>query len=182
MSAQSQLIRSGSLLLGSFTLVVGGVFIGTVAPAWLGWNSATISRHVASSRPTSPLPPSRPAPPPPRSQLGAVTIEMSDLPPIEGGPASYDDIVVEVRRDGSVLVFGERIELSAFRLLLGTQLEDHVDTMVTIRPDDDCPYRHIQPVIAACETLGVRHHMVSSPGASISCLDRPASLAFAAGA
>jgi hypothetical protein len=74
-----------------------------------------------------------------------------------GHVAHYDKLVVEVKRDGTLRVLGEQIEVDAFRDMLDHQLDELTPTMVTIQPDDDCIFRHVGPVISVCEEVGIRH-------------------------
>ena len=71
--------------------------------------------------------------------------------------ARYDDIVVEVKQDGTLRVLGEQMEMDALKSLLSDQLREQLQTVVTIRPDGNCLFRHVGPVIAVCEDVGVPH-------------------------
>ena len=76
--------------------------------------------------------------------------------------ATYDKIVVEVKKDGTLRVLGEQMKMDAFRSLLGYQRDEHLPTVVTIRPDEDCVYSHIGRVILVCDDFGIPHQMVTT--------------------
>ena len=83
--------------------------------------------------------------------------------PPEAEVAHYDRILVEVKPDGQLQVLGEQMEMDAFRTLLDDQLREHLPTVVTIVPDDDCLFRHVGPVITVCEQAGVPHSVALPP-------------------
>jgi hypothetical protein len=94
------------------------------------------------------------------------------LPDLPGHPemssvttplASWDRVLVEVRHDGSLQVLGEQMEREAFRLLVSQQLREQLNLVVTICPDDNCPFRHVGRVISICEEAGVPHQTLPGP-------------------
>ena len=79
--------------------------------------------------------------------------------------ARYDNIMVEVNRDGSLCVLGEQMGVNSFRNLLLSQMQIQLRTLVTIQPDANCPFRHVGSVLAVCEEAGVLHHTQTTPAA-----------------
>ena len=94
-------------------------------------------------------------PPPPTDQLAGLSRGTRF--------ARYDNIVVEVKQDGTLRVLGERMGMEAFKLLLSEQMRDQLRTVVTIRPDGNCLFRHVGPVMTICEEVGISHQMEPRP-------------------
>ena len=150
---KSQIARWVSLILSCFVVTTVGLGVATVAtmgdaadggrtpPApWRGPNGhhpIAIAREMV--------------PPPPPEVLSGDDSEWD----------RYDNIVVEVEKDGTLRVLGEQMAMDAFKTLLGEQLREQLQTVVTIYPDDNCPFRHVGPVISVCEQAGVRHQTLS---------------------
>ncbi len=43
------------------------------------------------------------------------------------------------------------------------ELRGQLGMVVTIRPDDNCPFRHVGPIISICEEAGVPHQTLPGP-------------------
>ncbi len=164
MATSKYLSKYWTLVAASAALLIGGVIVGAVGPAWLGWHpDRYATRFVTDSGPTT-RPPTR----------GDIQMHVKRLPPPDFPPdladvtpdpryARYDNIVVEVKPDGTLWVLGEQMGIDGFRSLLGDQIHDRLQTYVTIRPDDNCTYRYIGRIISMCQEVGVPHQMVVTP-------------------
>lgn len=153
--------RASVLALGSAILLVGGVLVGAIAPAWLGLEpDAHHTPDVAR------LPPRTQSSEPGRVQMQMKRLAAPKFTPdfsnLSQDPrfARYDNIVVEVKSDGTLRVLGEPMEMDKLRDLLGDQVHDQLKTFVTIRPDENCKFRHVGRVISVCDEVGVPHRMV----------------------
>jgi hypothetical protein len=108
------------------------------------------------------------APLPPRAGLQRIDApkivcpDASFAEQLEQQFASYDRIVVEIHRDGSLRVMGQAMPLAAFRSLLDDQQHEGVLTFVAIRPADDCVYRHVDHVVRLCNSMGIPHLVMSA--------------------
>lgn len=89
---------------------------------------------------------------------------------LEDGHAmgNYDHILVEIHRDGMLRVLGEPMELDGLTALLENQRDELLQTMVSIRPDDQCRFTQIRPIIDACDQLRIPHRFVREPASAVS--------------
>jgi len=154
MSSRHQLLYAWPVVRGAVVLVLGGVLAGATVPAWLGW-------HGADARAAREAPPPHNLPATPSQenlQVAAVEMAAPDAP-IDATYANYDEIIVDVLSDGSISVLGDPMGLAAFKSVLRDQRLESWKTVVMIRPAENCPYRHIGPVISACDDCGVPHQI-----------------------
>ncbi len=173
MMTQSQFSRSVTVLLSLAIVTVAGlvVVMGTgLAPNLRSSETRLNASGAASDTMLDPATYSRhpialtakPVPPllsggMPSNATGPATGSAT----AESMAARFDDIVVEVNRDGSLRVLGEPMQVDGFKSLLSDQLREQLRTMVTIRPDTECLFRHVGRVISACDEAGVPHRMQS---------------------
>jgi len=166
MSQRARLLAAASVVTGVLAFVIIGLLIdaGVYTPAWLTGRGAGAGAESAAQLSERPLPS--------RSQMGFATQQI--LPPdatfeqhLQQQYAEYDRLVVEVHSDGSLCVLGEDMPLDTLRSLIGSQQQEGMPTLVAIRPDSDCVYRHIDHLIQLCHDLGVPHLMVAAAPASV---------------
>ena len=176
MATIRQLSRWWIVVLTSLA-VLGIVFVAAVGPAWWGWNpDMSTPAAVSDTGPITRLP--TPADMQMRTKRLPTPNFAPDLSNLAQDPrfARFDNIVVEVKPDGTLWVLGEPMGMEAFRSLLGDQIQDALRTYVTIRPDENCTYRHIGRIISACQEVGIPHQMVATPAAQAASVtvDSPA--------
>ncbi len=161
----SQSIPTGwaTVILSCAVVTGAGVVVRSVAP------SLSDSSHSDSGQGQS-IEASMDAHPELRQPI-SMSVETPPLPPLDGQlvpppldsqMARYDNIVVEVKQDGTLRVLGEQMAVGSFKLLLDDQLREQLQTVVTIRADDNCLFRHVGPVISVCDEVGVPHLMGST--------------------
>lgn len=165
MSQRARLLAAASVVAGVLAFVMIGLLIdaGFYTPAWLIGRGAGAGADSAAQQRERPLPS--------RGQMGFAIKQM--LPPdatveqqLLQQYAEYDRLVVEVHSDGSLCVWGKDMPLDTLRSLIGSQQQEGMPTLVAIRPDGDCVYRHIDHLIQLCQDLGVPHLMVAAAPAS----------------
>ncbi len=80
------------------------------------------------------------------------------LPEAEGGtkgePVS-DNLVVNVRRDGTLVVNGRIVDEKGLRTLATEWHGTHPDRRAVIRGDDGAPYGRIMRVMGLCKAVGI---------------------------
>lgn len=164
MSKQPNSARWIKLLLSCIIAIGGGSAILLNSPLGrrfiashrLGDSSSDTSRRSAATN--HPMSTSQSM-----GEFDAQTGSSSTPSPHDHDWGRYDNIVVEVRPDGSLRVLGEPMGVEAFKTLLDAQLHEQLRTMVTIRPDNECLFRHVGSVIKACQEVGVPHQMEPRP-------------------
>lgn len=149
-----------------------GLGPGRCVPAWLNSKPHTrVAMALGKGVPKHPLPRC--------ATMGFASNTMlspdaSDAEQVEHLLADYDRIVVEVHRDGSLLVLGKAMPMDTFRSLLGGQQHEGIKTVVAIRAEDGCVFQHIGRVIRLCEDLGIPHLMMAEPVPRTDALMPPA--------
>ncbi len=164
--------RLRKLLIAAALLVLGGVTIGLLGEASHRWRNTFLqsSAEVSSQENNSALVDDvlerqaylAQVPSAQSRHGGNRTPDLANMTH-DSRYARYDNIIVEVKPDGTLWVLGERMGADAFRSLLGDQLHDQLRTLVTIRPDQDCAYRYVGQVISLCDEMGIPHQMVAVP-------------------
>lgn len=80
------------------------------------------------------------------------------LPTAEGGTAQEEvpeKLVINVRKDGAIVVNGSLIEEDALRLLVGKWHQKHPRKNASIRGDGGVPYQKVMRIMGICKALGV---------------------------
>ena len=156
MSTQDRIVRLSAATMVITGLIFVGVVNGSFLISWLDDSIHEMSFLGSRTRAETTFTPA-----PDSSDLTMQSVEMM-APDAPTGRLfdQFDKIVVDVERDGGILVFGESMEVSKFRAMLLDQLTDHAKTIVTIRPDDDCLFRHIEQVIQVCNECEIHHQTV----------------------
>ena len=158
MSIQDRMVRlcMATIVVGG--LVLGGILTGVFVNSWLAGNTSPQSLASAMGLADGVFTPDADG-----GDVTATTMEMM-APNVPTGQLfdEFDKIIVDVERDGSILVFGESMEVTKFRAMLRDQLTDHAKTMVTIRPDENCLFRHIEQVIQVCDECEIHHQTVTN--------------------
>ncbi len=165
MMTQSRFSRSVSVVLSLVVVTVGGLIV--VMGTGLGSRLIRSVAHVKA--PQQKADPMLDPGAYPRHPIALSAEASPALPTLPGdlmasaatdaNRGRCDDIVVEIKQDGSLRVLGEPMKVDAFRSLLGNQLREQLQTMVTICPDDNSLFRHLDPVISVCDEVGVPHRM-----------------------
>lgn len=163
MATQSQIARWVTVILSCVVVTIGGWMVLKVAPTTEASSAANDAQMqfggLSSQRGAkAPMPIAMTA-----DQLPRLPFDPMSPQPVDSHFARYDNIVVEVKPDGTLRVLGERMEMAAFKSLLVEQLREQLQTIVTIRPDGNCLFRHVGPVITVCEQAGVPHQTQSLP-------------------
>lgn len=77
-------------------------------------------------------------------------------------PDSAPRVIVNVLRDGTLLLAGHRIEADDLeQRLQARRSQDGEDLEVKIRGDRGVHYRHVQPVMLACTAVGIWNVTIS---------------------
>jgi len=158
MVRQANVMRWVTLVFCCVFLTAVGLGIVAMEPVWRVVLASRIP-GIATFRSRDEAATVLPAPP----SQGPVPIAMNfpqrNHAPVEpyGHSGRCDNIVVEVNQDGSLRVLGEPMPIQAFRELLSAQMREQLRTLVTIRPDGQCPFRHVGTVISVCQDVGVPH-------------------------
>jgi hypothetical protein len=161
MSIQDRMARLSVATFVIAGLLLGGILVGVFFNSWLAGNppnGSDANALAAAQRAYTPRDDG--------SDLAVTTMEMI-APNVPSGQLfdDFDKIIVDVERDGSILVFGESMAVAKFRAMLRDQLTDHAKTMVTIRPDENCLFRHIEQVIQVCDECDIHHQTITNPNA-----------------
>jgi biopolymer transport protein ExbD len=69
--------------------------------------------------------------------------------------ADYENIQVDVHRDGTITVLGQTMALDALIDWLNDQRRAEINTCVSVRAEGDCQFHHVGRVIQMCQDLGV---------------------------
>lgn len=69
--------------------------------------------------------------------------------------ADYENIQVDVHRDGTITVLGQTMALNDLLDWLNDQRQADINTCVSVRAEGDCQYHHVGRVIQMCQDLGV---------------------------
>ena len=156
MAAQSQ--RWVTLILSCIVVTVLGLGIVAVAPA-LHDSSAFAPDQPGVHSGVSGDQRSNMHQPVALAQISPPPLPIDQMARLSRGSrfARYDNIVVEVKPDGTLRVLGDQMGMDAFKSLLSEQLREQLQTVVTIRPDGNCLFRHVGPVMAVCEEVGIPH-------------------------
>lgn len=77
---------------------------------------------------------------------------VSVAPPVTALP---DEIVVNVTKDGTVLVKNETVNLDALRETLGAAHERYADQSVVIRGDGEVDYQRVMDVMNLCQQVNI---------------------------
>lgn len=159
MSIQDRMVRLSVATIVIAGLLLGGILAGAFFNPWLAGNSPDgrgVNALAASAQASAP-----------RNDGGIPTSTTKQMlaPNVPSARLfdEFDKIIVDVERDGSILVFGETMAVSKFRAMLRDQLTDHAKTMVTIRPDENCLFRHIEQVIQVCDECDIHHQTITHP-------------------
>ena len=72
---------------------------------------------------------------------------VSDAQPLTSLP---DEMVINVKRDGSILVGRQERTMTELEADLAAAKENYVDQAVVIRGEGSGPYQHVMDVLAAC--------------------------------
>jgi hypothetical protein len=163
MSTQDRIVRLSAATVVIAGLVVAGIVNGVFLTSWLDGSIHEIGFFRSRTKAETAF-----TPEPDFSDLTMQSVEMV-APDAPTGRLfdQFDKIVVDVERDGSILVFGESMEVSKFRAMLLDQLTDHAKTIVTIRPVEDCLFRHIEQVIQVCNECEIHHQTVPNSKSSV---------------
>lgn len=163
MRSRYRLMRWATIVLSCIFLVGSGLVIVGAAPFLYSPHASQVGNEELTSSGSAA---SRPS-------LGApqwVSVELPPLPPenhmlssLGARNARYDNIMVDVKRDGTLHVLGEKMALDRFKSLLGRQIREQSQTVVTIRPDDNCPFRYVGSVISVCNEAGVSYQTKPRP-------------------
>ncbi len=165
---RTQLAHAATVLVSFVLVLAAGMFI--VNPPHRGFQLSSLLAGASRPQPGDASSPLTPRCLPPESFDGP------GLPPDEFLPtdrAGCDNIVVEVAADGTLSIYGEQIPLERFQALLGARSTEPLPTRITIRPHDDCVFRHIGPVIALCEENGIAHSTEASMRRPLPGIIRP---------
>ncbi len=82
-----------------------------------------------------------------------------DLPAAGSGAAPVeqpDEIVINIKRDGTLVISGQETSREALDLLLNRRAQENPDTPVTIRGDRFVHHETVVQVMDACGTAGLR--------------------------
>lgn len=86
--------------------------------------------------------------------------EMQIALPFAGsaGPisATLREIVINVDRDGAIIVGGRRLEPQDLRALVADAVEANPDQKVTVRGDRSTPYAGVVTVLDTCKAAGIQ--------------------------
>ena len=69
--------------------------------------------------------------------------------------ADYENIQVDVHRDGTITVLGQTMAINDLLDWLNDQRRAEINTCVSVRAEGDCQYHHVGRVIQMCQDLGV---------------------------
>lgn len=170
MVKQSQIVRWVTLVLSSAVVTAIGLVVIGVGPVLL--NSASsqgVEQEVPSGQRSGPKTPVAMA----KQFAPALPLGTTRHEPSQSRSDRYDDIVVDVNLDGTLQVLGEPMEVQTFKSLLNTQLQEQLQTLVTIRPDGNCLFRHVGPVITVCEQAGVPYRTLMQANSMSSSATSP---------
>ncbi len=140
------------------SLLCGGVLVGLSAYSPWGLESFNGTQPRRSTVAGKSFVPRGPGP------RNVATAEALALPAKSSSDAfsQFDKIIVDIEDDGSIRVFGESMDVAKLCAMLSDQLTDHAKTMVTIRPDENCVFRHIEQVIQVCDDCKIHHQTVAT--------------------
>jgi biopolymer transport protein ExbD len=79
---------------------------------------------------------------------------VSDATAVSGEP---DEIVVNVQRDGRIIIRTEYVPLDELEALLATARERFPGQSVIVRGDADVPYRYVMSAMGASRRAGIRN-------------------------
>ena len=69
--------------------------------------------------------------------------------------ADYENIQIDVHRDGTITVLGQTMALNELLEWLNDQRRADINTCVSVRAEGDCQYHHVGRVVQMCQDLGV---------------------------
>lgn len=69
--------------------------------------------------------------------------------------ADYENIQVDVHRDGTITVLGRTMALDDLLDWLNDQRRAEINTCVSVRAEGDCQYHHVGRIVQMCQDLGV---------------------------
>jgi biopolymer transport protein ExbD len=158
MSTQDRMTRLSIATVVIAGLVMAGVMSGVFLDSWLTGGTAGIAFSRGDTSAESAF-----TPRPNGADLATMSVGIT-APNIPTGQLfdQFDKIIVDVEHDGRILVFGESMEVSKFRAMLLDQLTDHAKTIVAIRPDENCLFRHIEQVIQVCDECDIHHQTITN--------------------
>lgn len=78
----------------------------------------------------------------------------TDAQPLTSLP---DEIVVNVRQDGTIVVRGEERSLEELENLLAEARSNYADQAVVLRGAGDGPYQHVMDVLSVCRRAEIRN-------------------------
>jgi biopolymer transport protein ExbD len=66
------------------------------------------------------------------------------------------EIVVNVERDGSIIIGGRRVDPDGLRAIVAEAVAERPGQKVTVRGDRDAPYANVARALDICKAAGVR--------------------------
>ena len=91
-------------------------------------------------------------------KLDVAVPQVSDARPLTQAP---DDIILTVDQNGTILLAGDRLELSELRGRLKKARENYPDQAVIVRADGRTTHQHVADVMSACHAAGIAHIVFS---------------------
>jgi biopolymer transport protein ExbD len=77
---------------------------------------------------------------------------VTDARPLTGLP---DEIIVNVKDDGTIFVKGKQIEPDQLEANLKAAAKRYSDQIVRIRGDGEGPYQHVMSTLSLCQRAGI---------------------------
>jgi biopolymer transport protein ExbD len=77
---------------------------------------------------------------------------VTDARPLTGLP---DEIIVNVKDDGTIFVKGKQIESDQLEANLKAAAKRYSDQIVRIRGDGEGPYQHVMSTLSLCQRAGI---------------------------
>lgn len=77
---------------------------------------------------------------------------VTDARPLTGLP---DEIIVNVKDDGTIFVKGKQIEADQLEANLKAAAKRYSDQIVRIRGDGEGPYQHVMSTLSLCQRAGI---------------------------
>jgi biopolymer transport protein ExbD len=143
---------SGTAILAACLLALGGPYVvGLTHVAEQGDSSHRSVSQTAIAQPFQ-------EPPTGHLKTASITALAPEAPYAEQFGQQYADfenIQVDVHRDGSITVLGRTMAMDDLLAWLRDQRNADIDTCVSVRADGDCQYLHVGRVVQMCQDLGV---------------------------
>jgi len=152
----SQRIRilaiSGAAVLAACLLAIGGPYVvGLVHVAGGDDSSNRVVSKAAEIPPLDPLPP-------PQLKTASMTALAPEAPYGEQFGqqyADYENIQVDVHRDGTITVLGQTMAMDDLLDWLNDQRSADISTCVSVRAEGACHYHLVGRIVQMCQDLGV---------------------------